>query len=338
MVAAPRRRRAAAPNSARFARPLGSRVFELQDSSTKRISALSLILGARPRDPAPHAARLAAQFASLNRALLNHVGATIEQQYDGTSIDLVIRAGTTIGAIPLVSPTTGRPDYGLVVKPRFDWLGLGIMLNEMGWRIVPEHLSVPMLPKSERNIPPWILSAIVLFRIEAMLRRLERRFEVTEEVRSAPRGSVDWTAYATRQITRARFLDVPCRFPDLRDDRNLKAAIRFTLQKQLASLAGQRTSGVFVLRLIEICNQLLENVRDVAPRIPDPREIDSWLRGALRTDVFRAGLEAVQWTVDDRGLAVLATCADCHGRCLWRFSSRLGRKRLWIAQQPGSVA
>ena len=82
MVAAPRRRRAAAPNSARFARPLGSRVFELQDSSTKRISALSLILGARPRDPAPHAARLAAQFASLNRALLNHVGATIEQQYD----------------------------------------------------------------------------------------------------------------------------------------------------------------------------------------------------------------------------------------------------------------
>src|SRR5207248_7083628 len=77
-------------------------------------------------------------------------------------------------------------------------------------------------------------------------------------------------------------------------------------QKHLASLAGQRTAGVFVLRLVEICTGLLDKVRDVASRIPDPREIDAWLRGSLKADVFRAGLEAVQWTVDDRGLAGLS--------------------------------
>jgi McrBC 5-methylcytosine restriction system component len=108
------------------------------------------------------------------------------------------------------------------------------------------------------------------------------------------------------KMSRRTFLSVPCRFPDLRDDRDLKAAIHYTLQKQLQGLDGQRTAGVFVLRLIEECQRLLERVRDTAPRQPGPLELDLWLRGSLRTDAFRSGLQAIQWTVDDRGLAGLS--------------------------------
>jgi hypothetical protein len=267
---------------------------------------MALIRGAPPRDPASQSARLAGHFIERNRATVSQIGASIEQQYDGSGVDLVVRTGTTIGAVPLISPTTGRPDYGLVVKPRFDWRGIGPMLAEMGWRIVPATLPLPMLPRSDRKIPPWVLATIVLFRLEAMLNQLERRFEMTESIRTAPRGSVDWPSYVTQQMSRAQFLSVPCRFPDLRDDRALKAAIRFTLQKQLVGLAGQRLAGTFVLRLIELCQSLIDRVRDVAPREPGPLELDGWLRGPLKTTQFRDGLQAIEWTVDDRGLAGLS--------------------------------
>ncbi len=262
--------------------------------------------GQPPRDPSPQTARLATQFIRQNRSVLSELGASIEQRYNGQSVELAIHSTTKIGAIPLLSPTTGRPDYGLVVKPRFNWVGLGPMLADMGWRVTPSPLSLPMLPRSERKIPAWVLSTIVLFRLRALLDQLERRFELVRETRSAPRGSVDWTAYATASVARAQFARVPCRFPDLRDDRELKGAIRFALQKQLQALEGQRSAGAFVLALITLCGELLDKVRDVAPRLPAPREFDAWMRGSLRAESFRDGLQAIEWTVDERGLAGLA--------------------------------
>ena len=283
-----------------------TKCFESTDSSTLRVAATALIRGAPPRDPSSQSARLADRFIERNRSLLRLLGASIEQRYDGSRVDLVIQTTTTIGAVPLVSPTTGRADYGLVVKPRFDWPGIGPMLAEMGWRIIPTTLPVPLLPRSDRKIPPWVLSTIVLRRLEALLQQMERRFEMTDTIRTAPRGSVDWSSYVQRHMSRAQFLSVPCRFPDLRDDGALKAAIRFTLQRQLLSLSGQRSAGAYVLRLIELCQNLLDRVGSVAPRQPGPLELDAWLRGPLRTTQFREGLQAIEWAVDDRGLAGLS--------------------------------
>lgn len=289
-----------------YAPKLGTPCFEATDSTTTTLSASFLLRGTPPRDPSAQLSRLAGQFITQNRPYLRQLDTDIEQRYNGTSVSLEIKTRTCIGAVPLLSPTTGRADYGLVVKPRFDWQGLGPMLGDMGWRIIPAPLALPMLPRSDRKIPAWVLSTIVLFRVQALLKQLERRFEITEEDRSAPKGSVNWTSYATKQIPRGGFLTVPCRFPDLRDDRRLKSAIRFTLQKQLAGLEGQRTSGVFVLKLIELCAGLLDRVRDVPASEPGPRELEFWLRGSLKTDTFRDGIQAVEWTVEDRGLAGLS--------------------------------
>lgn len=293
-------------NTAVRAAGLTTPCFEAHDTSVTYVSPRFLLRGGKPRDENPQLARLATQFIAQNRSYLKELDTEIEQRYDGNSVMLAIHANSRVGAIPLLSPTTGRPDYGLIVRPRFDWQGLGPMLSDMGWRIIPEPLRLPMLPRSDRKIPPWVLSTTILLRIEALLRQLERRFEITEEDRSAPKGTVDWASYATHQIPRAQFLAVPCRFPDLRDDRRLRAAIRYTLQKQLAGLETQRTAGVFVLKLIDLCSGLLDRVRDVAPSAPRPREFESWLRGSLKTDAYRNGIQAVEWTVDDRGLAGLS--------------------------------
>lgn len=302
-------KRRAARVASTYAPASGSSCFETTDSSTTRIPAAFLLRGVAPRDPNSQLARLAGQFITQNRAYLRELDTEIEQRYDGAAVWLEITTRTRIGAVPLLSPTTGRADYGMVIKPRFDWQGLGPMLGDMGWRVSPAPLTLPMLPRSDRKIPQWVLSTIVLFRLQALLNQLARRFEVVEEDRTAPKGSVDWASYATRQIPRGGFLTVPCRFPDLRDDSQLKAAVRFTLQKQLASLEGQRAAGVFVLKLIELCSRLLDRVRDVPCREPGPRELDSWLRGPLRTDVFQDGIQAVGWAVDDRGLAGLSDLA-----------------------------
>jgi hypothetical protein len=280
--------------------------FELTDSSTVHLPATLLLRGPSPRDPSAQAARLARQFIDRNRGLLANMGVVVEPHFDGTEVELAIRTDTRIGAIPLLSPTTGQPDYGLIIRPRFSWVGLGAMLGVMGWRISPTPLQLPLLPRSEHKIPLWVLSAIILLRLQALLDRLERRFEIIAEEQHAPRGTVDWSAYATRQIPRGRFLNVPCRFPDLRDDRDLKSAIAFTLRKQVQSLESQRMAGAFVLQLLALGQTLLERVHDVIPRPPLPLHWQNWLRGPLRTEVFREGLQAIEWTIEDRGLAGLS--------------------------------
>jgi McrBC 5-methylcytosine restriction system component len=280
--------------------------FNANDCSTARLPATFLLRGQTSRDPSAQIARLADQFVEQNRARFRELELNVGAHYDGASVTLVVQTGIKIGAVPLISPTTGRSDYGFVVRPRFEWTGVGEILGATGWRVVPAPLRLPLLPRSERKIPPWVLSSMIISRIQVLLRTLERRFEMKDEIRTAPRGRIDWRSYAQREIARSRFLNVPCRFPNLQDDRELKAAIRFTLEKQLGSLLTQRTAGLFVFRLMEICQQLLESVRDVAPREPTPATIYGWFRRRLTTESFRDGIQAIEWTAQDRGLAGLS--------------------------------
>ncbi len=166
-----------------------------------------------------------------------------------------------------------------------------------------------MLPRSERRVPPWVLSTIVLFRLKGLLDQLERRFEMTSEERSSPRGAIDWSRYLHRQISRARFLDIPCRFPELQKDRDLRAAIRFALEKQLHSLESQRSAGSCVRELLELCLGLLYLVRDVSTREPISTTFQMWYRRTLNSETFRRGVEAIEWTAEERGLAGLSDLA-----------------------------
>ena len=291
-------------------------VLEASDLGTVRIPAAFLMRGSPPRDPAPYLARLSEQFIAQNETVLSAIGARAEPRYNGRTSDIEITASTTVGAVPLRSPTSGLLDYGLIVKPRFDWTGIGPMLAETGLRVAPKILSMPLLPQSERRVPAWVLSATVLVRIEALLRQLTRRFDMVSTTLTAPRGRVDWQAYATRSIGRGQHTHVPCTYPELRTDAALRGAIRYALQRQLASLSTQTSAGAFVLALIAICEGLLRAVSDAPARIPAPLEFERWLRSPLQGEVLRDGLQAIHWTVDERGLGGLS---DLEG-LPWRMS------------------
>lgn len=125
---------------------LEQRCFEAKDSTVTPLSARFLLRGQPSRDPSSQIARLADQFIGLNRAALRQLDLVVEPRYRNSTIELDIHAGTRIGAIPLISPTSGRHDYGLVVRPRFDWPGIGPILGATGWRVIPAPLSMPLLP------------------------------------------------------------------------------------------------------------------------------------------------------------------------------------------------
>lgn len=287
-------------------RPATDICLELRDHTRVTKSAVAFFGSKHSADPAAQAARLADQFITQNAPLFQLLQVSMQRDYDGRDVVLHIEAGSAIGAVPLVSPLTGKQDFGLVVQPRFPWTGLGPMLAEMGWLISPTPLRLPLLKRSERRVPPWVMSYMVLARLKALLDRLERRFEIVTETRSAPKGNIDWTRYATRQMPRGDFLSVPCTFPDLRDDRHLKGAIRFALERQMRSLQTQSEQGAFIHRLITLVESLLRKVDAVPSRRPHTSDTQAWMRRPMRTDTLAEGVQAIDWTVDERGLAGLS--------------------------------
>ncbi|MBV6430924.1 MAG: hypothetical protein IANPNBLG_01046 [Bryobacteraceae bacterium] len=280
--------------------------LELEDHGSIEKSAIQFFGIKGAVDPQSQAARLADQFISQNRPLLELLDVSVRRDYDGSDVRLQIESKSAIGAVPLISPITAKPDYGLVVQPRFPWPGIGPMLAEMGWLVSPTPLRLPLLKRSERRVPLWVLSFMVLARLKALLDRAERRFEFTEQQRLAPKGAVLWRQYAVRNLPRGQFLAVPCAFPDLGDDRQLKGAIRFTIERQLRSLETQREHGTFVHKLIAFAESLLSRVRTLPGFRPSPRDINAWLRRPFRSEALFDGIQAIDWTVEERGLAGLS--------------------------------
>lgn len=280
--------------------------IEMTDLGLCEIPAQFLLKDGRTRNPESQIARLATQFIHDNRGILHDFGVSVEIRYDGQKISLLFSSTNCIGAAPLLSPTSGRVDYGLIIKPRFDWSGLGPMLSSMGWKIVPTPLRLPLVPGTERKIPPWVLSSITLYRIQLMLDQLNRNFSFIEADLSAPKGSVNWNQYATRRLPTLRLLNIPCKYPSLQDNDDLKSGIHHTLKLIMASLQSQRAAGIFVLQLVELCQYLISRVNSVLPKQPISISMQRWNTIPIRTEAFREGLRAIEWTIEERGLAGLS--------------------------------
>jgi len=139
-------------------------IFELEDHGQLKIPAVMLVRGDVPRNAQGLSARLAHQFLNQNLGILRNFEIKGDVQFDGSAVYIQLHAGGQVGALPLLSPTSGRPDYGLVIKPRFGWQGIGPMLGSMGWKVIPIPLRLPLLPRSDRKIPPWVLSTTILLR------------------------------------------------------------------------------------------------------------------------------------------------------------------------------
>lgn len=278
------------------------------DSSERFVPALDW-LGGVGRDLESASERRAESLIASNLGLLRDLGVTATTVRRSGESGLLIRTSQRIGAVPLLSPVTGRPDLGLVVEPRFAWSSAGDMLAATGFRVVPDLLPLPNPPQSERRVPPWVLSSVVLTRLQALLDTLQRRFSVASDDQRAPRGQVDWDRYAVTRFAVGRALEVPCRYPDLCADEELRAAIHWVVRRHRDALLGQAAAGIVVRRLLALCDALLARLSGSPPRMPGAPQRRLWATRSVAPHAFRDGLQVINWTVEERGLAGLSDLA-----------------------------
>jgi len=278
-------------------------VRRIQDSARIFVSASDWLLepGVDKRKANDLAQRRSENFLEMNRGILNDFG--VRGQLGGLrgQIGLWLETDTRIGALPLLSPSSAKPELGLMIEPRFSWTSAGDMLIGTGFRITPEILPLPrMVPNSDRQIPSWVLSATVLMRIETLIKQSSRRFEIHEAILSTPKGQVNWTRYATNYLAQGHCLSIPCRFPDLLNDTKLLGVMHWTVLRHQDALRTQRGRHIAVLHLLQRCESLLTQLRPFTPKRPEA----GWQPANTNTnsEIFRKGLEAIHWTVDERGL------------------------------------
>ncbi len=302
-------------------------VFSLMDNTESTLS-LGRLVNTQPRDLAAVAARLGAQFVASNRSRFDQLSVRAELVHSGTEPRVHLRSSHAVGSVGLVSPTTGRDDLGLVIRPRFSWPSLGSVLSDCGMRVLPQLLPLPQLPYSEREVPRWVLSSVVLARVEALIRTVRPQFRMTESEVPFPKGTVNWERWAVSRLGAAKPLELPCRFPDLDIDRDILGFVHRVLLLQKSSLLSQSSNMTTARTLLAVCDQLLAAVARIPPQSVTSDVVNQWMRRPLAGSAFRDGLTAGLWTMEERGLGGRA---DLSGLA-WRLDMEVVFES-WVAAQ-----
>lgn len=209
---------------------------------------------------------------------------------------VLLRPTNKIGALPLLNPSTRRVAGGILIEPRFRWESLGSVFAHIGFSVQPTLGRASLVPGSAREVPTWILAAPVIERIAGLLRHRRRGFQLRSEIRSSPRGTVNWGAWARHQIPRGDWTVLPCAFTEPGDDPTMMATIRWTLTRlseELTRYASTSPGRVLLHRSSEMLSLIGPGLmlRPSSTRsLPAESE---WISSAV---------EAMGWVADERGL------------------------------------
>ncbi len=227
-------------------------------------------------------------FIDANREALARLKLTWDVSYDG-EIVMRLHPSSRIGAIPLVSPATRKVAAGMLVTPRFRWSGLGDVVARVGFAIEPQIGGSTLVPGSARDVPAWLIAGPVLRRIEALLQRRCRLFVARDQVRTSPRGRIDWAKYLRGSLATGRWHHLPCTFSEPEDDPTLLANVRWTLNRIEESLASIAPSPIGHQKLASI--DVLLNLAGPGPRIRPEERTSAGHSG----EVVISAMTAMRW-------------------------------------------
>lgn len=234
-------------------------------------------------------------FLAANRQAFRRLDLK-EEVHTYPSLRLSITPGSRIGAVPLVSPSTRRVSAGILIEPRFDWSGLGAVFSAIGFSVPPTLGGHQLVPGSAREVPPWVIAGPVLERIAGLLLHPRRGFVERRELRSSPRGGVEWTTWATRMCPSAQLTTFPCRFSEPDDDPVLVANVRWTLSRltsELTTVAMTQPGRILIRR----AGELMAAIGPGAELRPA-----AWSLRPGASDWIRQATEAMTWVAEERGL------------------------------------
>jgi 5-methylcytosine-specific restriction endonuclease McrBC regulatory subunit McrC len=137
-----------------------------------------------------------------------------------------------------------------------------------------------------------------------LLASVRRGYRERAEVRSHPRGQIQWHRYLTHQMPSGHWHHLPCRFSELDADSRLRQAVRWTLERVHGDLSSAGAVDPVALSLMDQIVHLMEQVLDVPARRPSRGDLDREFGGTspLASLALREGLRAMGWVVDERGL------------------------------------
>lgn len=242
-------------------------------------------------------------FLALNQVSLGALGLTprIVSGRDGVRLEL--RPSLKAGAVPLKSAVTGKVAGGVVIGPRFGWIGIGKVLCATGWGSGPEFLPFSLVPGSGSEVPPWVIAGPVMERLRELLAHLRRGYVERTELLTAPRGQIQWGQYVRKQMPAGAWHQLPCRYTELDSDTRLRQVIRWALEKVCRDMGLVISDDSVGLLLLQELKQLLEIVSDVKPRRPDRHELDGRQSNqSMLSTYLQRGLQAISWVSDERGL------------------------------------
>ncbi len=258
----------------------------------------------RPEKRVPFYSRLCDTFINYNADIFDRYNITVKTYFDRREVLFAMETHDIIGAFPLRSPTSGMWKHFMLIHPRQGWDAFGVMLSSMGMKQVPTLEPLPIYPQSSRDIPAWVIASIVISRLEDLFKDMARRFHSAREYLSTPKGRVDWSEYITKQLPRMRDLEIPCDVSIIQDQKELKSYIRFTLKRLEESLLNARSAAPVVQHLLARIGRLMLLVSDVMPVRPPVGGLNPVLFGkATPTMRFKDGLQAIEWTNEERGFA-----------------------------------
>ena len=262
-----------------------------------------------------------AAFLEANRELIRRLDLIPAVRSDRRGPRVELSPSARIGAIPLLAPSTRRVAAGLVVRPRFGWSATGSVLAQVDFRVEPHIGGTPLVPGSAREVPPWILAGPVLRRLRRLLAQLSRDFDLRTDVRSSPRGTVDWNHYARHLVPTGQWAQFRCTFPDLVHDPALMSRLRWTLGRLRADL--ERLAGTAIGQLLLREAQALQ--ADLGPGPSERPELGFGLDagGGMSHGALVEALEAIAWVAEERGLG--------GARVLDGLAWSLGADRVWEA-------
>src|SRR5690625_407836 len=236
-------------------------------------------------------------FLDANRSNLDQLSLRPEI-HAGLTTTLRLHPSEHIGAVPLFSPSTRRVVAGLVVSARLGWHSLGSVLGGIGFQVEPRIQGDVLVPGSAREVPVWLLAAPVIRAIEDYILHRKQGFIEKRELKSSPRGRIDWAAWARKQVPKGQWDSFPCRYYETGDDPTFLSAIRWTLRTIDHQL--QRYDAAPPARLLRQRITLLQPLIGAGAAIRPHAELrasdSEWIASAAR---------AMQWVADERGLGGL---------------------------------
>lgn len=258
----------------------------------------------RPEKRIPYYSRLCDTFISYNAQVLDCYRIIARTYADRRDVLLTLETQNIIGAFPLRSPATGQWKHYMMIHPRQGWDDFGLMLSAMGMKKVPMLENLPLHQYSSRDIPTWVIASIIITRIEDLFKDLARKFQFTREYLSTPKGRIKWVEYITKQLPKMKVLQIPCDCSVIEDHKELMSFIRYTLDKIQEDLLNVKLAAPVVAQLLVRIGRLMRNVAQYIPMRPPVGRISPLLFGKNSPSIgFANGLEAIEWTNEDRGLA-----------------------------------